>query len=454
MTEWRAKQIVNITVKERGTAMIRKFRPGAVVVTVLITLAFTTVLRAEMAQVDNSVPYKSISPRTESTIEGTTIVALRHISQARFDIHRKKFKNARHELEEASRLMESIRDNLSTATAKNLIQIARKRLDYEPSKRVMRDLPPIYSSLDTISIYLPTDKAKVHLDRAKGYLEKNDKKEAEKELTLADRSLIIVEVELPLLRAQRFVTKADGYLAAKNAKKADEALQAAERRTMSLFTNLDSPLFQAKQNIWLAFRNYPTAGRADTSTYLKNARSFLSKAAAAESAKWKEGTDKLSSDIAEVEKKLAGGGKDVESSLKAAWEKSKALAERSAAYLGADIAEEKTTLKEENNLIEAKLHVSYAETYQVITMEPEKAVGELSMAYSYVQKAANSSLVDSADRKKMKKIISILQELKANPSKNDTLVQERYDTVKEELTDLSVKEKLLDENKELTSIFQ
>jgi len=86
-------------------------------------------------------------------------------------------------------------------------------------------------------------------------------------------------------------------------------------------------------------------------------------------------------------------------------------------------------------------------------MESDKAARELDTAYSYLQKAANSSLVDPSDRKKMHKIIGILQELKANPAKNDALVQERYETVKKELTDLSVKEKLLDENKELTSIF-
>jgi hypothetical protein len=429
------------------------FISGSAVITAFIALIFAAATHAEMVQSESTVPYKSITPRVESTIERTAIIALRHISQARSDIHRKTLTNARRELAEASRLMESIRNDLSTTTTKNLIQIARKHLEYEPAQQVLRDLPPVYSSLDMISIYLPTDKAKAHLDRAKSYLEKNDKKGAAKELALANSSLIVVEVELPLLRAQRFVTKADGYLAAKKGKNADEALQAAERRTISLSTSLNSPLFQAKQNIWLAFRNYSTAGHANTGSYLEQARSYLEKAAANGSAKGKEEAGKLSREVAELEKKVAGEGKVAESELKSAWEKSKALGERSAAYLSADIAEEETTLKEENSLIEAKLHVAYAETYQVTTMESNKAARELDTAYSYLQKAANSSLVDPSDRKKMHKIISILQELKANPAKNDALVQERYETVKKELTDLSVKEKLLDENKDLTSIF-
>ena len=62
-----------------------------------------------------------------------------------------------------------------------------------------------------------------------------------------------------------------------------------------------------------------------------------------------------------------------------------------------------------------------------------------------MQKAAGSNLADSADRKKIRRIDSILQALKANPEKNDTVVQERYETVREELSELKVKEKLIDE---------
>lgn len=77
----------------------------------------------------------------------------------------------------------------------------------------------------------------------------------------------------------------------------------------------------------------------------------------------KEEANKLSAELSELEKKLAGDGKVAESELKAAWEKSEALAERSKAYLSADLSEAETTLGVENNHIEARLHVTYAETY-------------------------------------------------------------------------------------------
>ncbi len=339
------------------------------IVTTVLVIIFATMLSsptfAQSVQADFTVPYKSITPQVESTIANTVIVALRQISQARADIHRKTLANARHDLAEAARLMESIRDDLSTAIAKNLIRIARNHLEYERAQQVLHDLPLIYSSLDRISVYLPTDKARLHIDRAKGYLERNDKGEADRELALANKSLIVVEVEQPLLGLQRYVTKAQGYLTAGNAGKADEALQIAEQRAMALYSGVNSPLVQAKRHIWLAFRNYSLARHAEAKTHLEQARNYLNRAAAGGSAKGKEEAGKLSQEVSELEKEMAGDGMVAESALKAAWEKSEALVERSTAYLDAGISDQETTLKGESDLIEARLHVAYAETYQV-----------------------------------------------------------------------------------------
>ncbi|MBT0666496.1 YfdX family protein [Geobacter pelophilus] len=383
-----------------------------------------------------TVPYKSIGPRVESTIENTVIVTLRRISQARSDIHRKEFAKARHELNEAVWLIESIRDNLSTSVAKNLIRVARNHLEYENPQQVLKDFPSIYDSLNKASIYLPTDKAKKHLDRAKEYLTKNKKLDADRELDLANKALIVIEVEQPLLKSQQFVTKAQQYLAAKKTEKADEALKIAERYTMDLFSRENSALYQAKQNIWLAFSNYSTARHAEAKMYLEKARSNLSKVAAEGNAKAREEAEKLLTEVSELEKKLTDEGKVAESAFKAAWEKGKALAERSAAYVSAGLSEAETTLGSESNLIEARLHTAYAETYQVTTQEPDKSARELDTAYSYVQKAAESSLAGPSDRKKIHDIGKLLLNLKASQGKDDSATQERFNTVNEKLNEL------------------
>jgi hypothetical protein len=404
---------------------------------------------AQTVQADVPIPYKSLTPQVESTIENTAIIALRHISQARSDIHQRALAAARRELAEAVRLMDSIRDNLSTSPAKNFIEVARKHLEYEQARQVLHDLPPIYASLEKVSVYLPTDRAKTHLDRAKAHLEKNDKRAADRELVLTGKSLIIIEVEVPLLRAQQYVTKAQGYLAAKNAGKADKALMSAELRAMALYNGVNSPLTQAHQNIWLAFRNYSTAKGTDVGAYLKQARNYLGKAAAARSEAGKEEIGTLSQEVAKLENTLATEGRIAESALKSALEKSEALAKRTASYYSAGLSEAETTLGGERSLIEARMHVSFAETYQVTTSEPDKAIRELDTAVSYLQKAAGSKLADHADRKKIRSIVSMLQALEANPGKNDATVQERYETIQEELSGIKLQEELSDLSQEV-----
>jgi hypothetical protein len=411
----------------------RNIRFALLALPLLLIEISTPASSAQLTRDDAAVPHMSISPRVESTMVRSAIVAMRHVAQARSAIHRKALADARRDLADAARVMEGIEDDLSTSTVKNLIALARKHLEYERPVQVLHDLPPIYSYLENISIYLPTDRAKMHLDRAKGLLERDDIKGADRELALADKSLMVVDVQLPLLEVQKYVTKAQGYLAAGNAKKADKALEVAEKRALLLYTKGDFPLFQAKRNIWQALLNYSTV---KAGPYLEQARNYLNKATSSGSARGKEEAGKLSMEVAELEKKLASEGKVAESALKASWEKSKALAERSAAYLAADISEEESTLKGENSLIEARLHVAYAETYQVTTMEPEKAVKELDTASSYLRQATKSRLAGPVARKKILGLERIIVTLKESPGKSGPDIQEHYETVQNEFSEL------------------
>ena len=401
---------------------------------ILVTvLSFPSMTLAQSTQVDFPVHYKSITPLEGSTIERTTIVALRNISQARSDIHRRNLARARHNLVEANRLMETIKDDLSTAPAKNLIRIARKHLEYEQGSQVVHDLAPIYSSLEMISEYLPTDKAKSHIDRAKGFMEHNDNRGADKELALADDLLIVLEVELPLLSSQQYVQKAQGYLAAGNARQADVALKSAEQRMMALYTGMYSPLFQVRQNAWLALRDYSAVGKDQARRYLGQARGHLEKAAAGRSLTGHEEATQLSKEIGELEKKLSGEGKVAESELKATWEKSRALAEREADYLAAGWAKEKATRKREIIMIEAKMHVAYAESYQMTAGEPAQAVRELDKADAYLSKELKNKSLGATVRKKITSVKNKLEQIKISPEKNDAATGHSYEVITEEL---------------------
>ena len=416
-------------------------RTCAVIVTsFLVPLAtlvsFPGAAQAQSSRADSSAPLTGVTPGEEPTVRRAALAALRDISRARLAIHRDKLANARRELAEAGRLLETVRDDLTTAPVKNFIQIARKHLEYEPAQQVVQDLPPIYSSLEMISGYLPTRKARLHIDRAKDYLERNDKQAADRELTRADESLILTEVEFPLNATEKYLENAQGYLAAGNAGRADQALQAAEKVAITLYTGMNAPpfpLFQARNNIWLALRNYPSAKEADAGPFLEKARINLEKAAAGVRGAGNAEAGKLSKDIAALEKRVSGGGKVAEYELKGAWEKSEALAERDADYLAAGLAKEVAGRHREDNLIEAKLHLAYAESYQVTSAEPANAADELVNVEDYLRKALQSGSLAVDDRRKITELKKEVGQIKLHTGQNDAKVQQSYDAISTEL---------------------
>jgi hypothetical protein len=405
-------------------------------------LLFLAVFPARPTLAADPVPYRSVAPLVESTTERTAAMVLRRIAEARSDLHRKDVARARGDLTDAAKLMATIREDLSTAPARNLIGMARRHLEYEAFGKVRHELPPIRAALDAISDYLPTDRANEHVNRAGKCLERRDRKCADRELSLADGSLVIVEVELPLARAERYVDRARGFLAAGKPEKADKALAIAEQRAMPLLTQLRSPLFLARQNAWLALRNYHAEHRGQAGPFLEQARTYLEQAASAGDTKGREEAGKLSREIHGLEKQQGEHKPIAEKLLKAAWEKSVALAERATAYIAAGLSEERAEMKGEGSLIEARLHVAYAETYQVTTGEADKAAKELERASAYLQKAEKSRLADRADLQKLRTIGTMLKDLAAHTDKHDAAIRERYETVKEELRGIRTQEEL------------
>lgn len=83
--------------------------------------------------------------------------------------------------------------------------------------------------------------------------------------------------------------------------------------------------------------------------------------------------------------------------------------------------------------------MAYAETYQVTTMEPGKAVKELDTATSYLRKATKNSLVGLAARKKILGLERIILTLKEIPKEHGSTIQEYYETVINELSELILK---------------
>jgi hypothetical protein len=378
---------------------------------------------AQSALGDQSRISQEVLPREETTIQKTAVVALRQIAQARADIHRKAYAQARHELDEAERLTHTIRQELSTANAKNLIEIAIIHLDYEPPRHVLSDLPPIYAAIHAIDITIPTDNAKRHLDHAKVCLDNGDRTGAQQELKLAVRSLLTIEVELPLLSVEKYIVKAQAYLAHNDAPNAERSLIIAEQRVEDLSLTVTSPLFRAKNNIWLAFQNYSASRMSEAKKQLELAEINLEQAANSGDAWVRQEAGRLSREIAGLKVRLDSKEPKAESALLTYWGRSKALVERSTEYLVSRWEKEKTVSLEDNNLIEAKLHAGYAETYHLTAREPSKAAVELDLADSYLKKALHDPFADNAAKISIRGLEKDILELKSDSERSDSRIQ-------------------------------
>jgi hypothetical protein len=379
------------------------------------------------------VPFKSIPPQEDVVIDHTAVDVLRHIVQARAYLHEKAPGKAGYEVAEAVRLLRTIRDNLSPKLVKDCIWIARKHLEFEPATEVLGDFPAIYAALDDIDTYLPTDKAKRHIDQARERLERKDKREADRELESADKSLLSVEVEIPLLSAEKCIFNAQDFLNRNNDEKADSALKLAEQKTQAISIIVGSPLRAAKRSFWLAIKQYAAGKMAEARMYAEEAKASLEQAAKMRDTMQSEETGKLYKDVVDLERKINKRGKAEGSALVAALEKCQSLIEREAEYLAAGWAKTKAIKPRENMLIEAKLHVAYAETYQVTAREPANVVKEIDRAEGYLGNLLKSNSADKSVQQKISVIEKDLEDIKTHPEKNDTAVWERYEAIKTEL---------------------
>jgi hypothetical protein len=287
---------------------------------------FSSAERAEGIEEKITVtPGRAITPSEESTISSAALKVLRHIAQARADIHVKDLPKAQVELKQAQTLLEIIKTTVPTDKIRDRIWVAKKHLSYEDTETVMQDLIPIYATLDDIEEFASMDKAKEHIDKAKKHLKSGDKKGAEEELKLADEAVIFTEIDLPLKETERHITDAQMFLTKKESKKADAALKSAEEGVQFLSMVDSLPVLQARKSFWQATQNY-TAGRLEAArTDIKEAKAYLVKAGKTADARTKTEAEKLMKDIEAIESKMDKVDHETGQELKKLYERFNAL---------------------------------------------------------------------------------------------------------------------------------
>ena len=413
-----------------------KKRTGILILTLLVAVVLGTgPALAKTIHEDVTVkPAKTISPAEESIISSAATKVLRHIAKARGAIHEKDLDQAGKDLKQAHKLIDIIKMSLPTTKVKDHVWVAKKHLDYESTEEVKPDLVPIYAALDEIEDIVPVKQAKKRLDEAKNNLDKGNKKAAKESLEAVDEVLIYTEIDLPLASTEKHIIAAQGMLAQNKPDDADKELKAAEDCVLFISVATEAPLTLAKKSLWQATKDYVAGEYTAAGEELEKAGAYLKKAAKSADEKTRKEADKLDKDIDALKDKVKKGGKATGAAITNLWERSKALSEREAERISTGWQKLRAESKVKKDLIDAKLHIGYAETSQFIAGNADKAGAEIDKARDYLKSASENA--DSKVKAKINAVEKKVDKAKKDLHNKKEAARIRYEIIKGDLRQL------------------
>lgn len=363
-------------------------------------------------------PEKSITPQEEAVISSAGAKVLRHIAQARADIHNKDIEGAKTALGQAEKLLDIIQASLPTTKIKDQIWVAKKHLEYEDTQEVLPDLIPIYASLDELVDIMPVDAAKKHLDQAKEQLKSGDNGNASKALEATATALQYTEVDLPLDTTRQLVSRAKTDLDKGKAEDAANALKSAEDNVIFMSAAIEQPLFTAKALLWQTVLDLDAANKDLARSDLKGAIGYLEIAGQSANKSTRDAATQILAPARDLLKDL-DSGVDIGARARRLWEHAQALAERDVEYLATGWARYRSGSPLKSDLIEARLHLANARIDLFTGHEPRKAGEELESARQWLDKAgkeAEKRQVEDRDKVQIADLRKAVSELGTDPA--------------------------------------
>ena len=267
----------------------------------------------------------------ETVLSATALVAMRHIVQARADIHAKNPARARNELNQALSLLDIIEAMDPAYRIRLRIWAAGKRLPFEETPSVTRDLAELYNFVDAMEDQVRRESARQHISRAQEYVQSGNRKGAGTELALADEALLGTEIDLPVRYTRARVEEAKELLAGKKLQAADAALKSAEDgiRFLSIvdYTNVT----RAGKSLSRARTNYLARKFEAAEADLREAKAYLENEARSAQSAVREDAAKLAKEAESMEGKVRNWDEGTSRELKALYLKVKTLAVKAAA---------------------------------------------------------------------------------------------------------------------------
>ena len=250
------------------------------------------------------VPVRTVTLAQEEILSNAAALVLRHISDARGEIHAKNPEAAEKSLQKVDSLIQIIKEGRPVAKIKNHIWVAKKHLDYEETQEVAADLIPIYADLSDIEDFVPTAQARKKLKKADTSLKKGDKKTAREELTAVAEAVTYNEIDLPLAETDRQVVLARNALQQGKLKDADLALKAAEDGMQFFSVGVEGPLNKAKRSFLQATKNYAAKKYNAAKVDLKKAEDWIKRAGQSSDKKIRDSAAVLEKSLKDFKNKL------------------------------------------------------------------------------------------------------------------------------------------------------
>ncbi len=368
---------------------------------------------------------RSASVPSQEGMSAAASKVLHHIVEARAAIHTGEPKRAERELHAAFVLIDHIKSVRPSTRVSNHIWVAEKHLDYQDPHEVALDLIPIEISLTDLEEVVSARRAKRHLQDTKAHLDRGDAEAARTELKQLRESLTQTEVDLPLTSTEQHINRAFVLLSEGKAAGAEEALKEAEAGVRFVSLGKSAPLAKARRALWQAMENYSAGHHEAVEADLAQALKWLERVKSGADTKTGREAQQLRTDINELLGRETHRTPEAESELSGFWHRTVGLIEHEAENLYHAWRDQQSENHLYKQLINAKLHLFYAEHDLFESRDEERAKKELEEATGYLRAAAAAASGQRHSRiEALEEEVETLSSLVANP---DAKARSRYD---------------------------
>lgn len=400
-----------------------KFATAGLITAVLLA-AGPIAIRAETGPGAPSGIRGATIPSQEGMAAAATKV-LHHIVEARAAIHNGEAKRAEHELHQALALIDHIKTVRPGTRVEDHIWVAEKHLDYQEPHEVALDLIPIEVSLADLEEVISARRAQRHLHDTKAHLGRGDADAARMELKQLRESLTQTEIDLPLTSTEQHIDKAFALLAEGKTARAEEALKEAEAGVQFVSLGKSIPLARARRALWQAMEDYSAGHHEAVAADLARALKWLEWINVGTDTKTGREAQRLRAEIKELLDRETHKTPETESEMAGFWHRTVGLVEREAEKLYHGWRDQQSDNHLYRQLIDAKLHLFYAEHELFESGDADGAKQELRETTDYLRAAAEmASGARKARIEVLEKEVTALGSLAANP---DAKARSRYD---------------------------